>query len=386
MSGWKENKYIKISLCAFGVIAASLVLVVFVLHLDDVLNWLGFLMGVLSPFIWGFCFAYVLNYPYKLLQKGLSRKTKKGKHLPQKAVKVISMILTYVIFFAVASLFFYLVIPQVANAISEFIKLLPGYIETASDSAQRLAYKYLRRYELSYQDVFDTVTELGKQLAAEFNLNDMLGKTVAVILNASTGLKNALLGLVVSIYFLWDKERFAYSFKRVAYALMPEKYADKTIDVMRFTDKTFGGFLIAKIVDSTIIGILNYIFMAIMNMEYAILISVIVGVTNIIPFFGPFIGAIPSALLLLLVHPWHALLFVIFIIILQQFDGNFLGPKLMGDTMGIRAVFVVFAVIVFGGLFGIVGMFIGVPMFVVLYTLFSEFISARLKKREIKVK
>ena len=384
MGNWKENKYFKTSLCAFGVIAASLVLVFFMLHLEEVFNFFGIFMRIVSPFIWGFAFAYVLNYPYKLFLNLFSKKTKKGKSLAPTPCKVISLISTYIVFLAVLSLLFYLVIPQVVTAISEFIQLVPGYADIASQNVEEFAFKYLRRYNLSYKDVFDTIKEVGKQLAAQFNLNDMVGKTVAVILNASNGVKNALLGIIVSIYFLWDKERFVDNFKRLSYALLPKKASDRLIEIMRFTDKTFGGFLVAKIVDSAIIGVLNYIFMLIMGMPYAVLISVIVGVTNIIPFFGPFIGAIPSALLLLLVSPWQALLFVIFIIILQQFDGNFLGPKLMGETMGVRAVFVVFAVIVFGGLFGVVGMFIGVPLFVVLYTLFSDFVTARLKEKEIK--
>lgn len=384
MGNWKENKYFKTSLCAFGVIAASLVLVFFMLHLDEVFNFFGIFMRIVSPFIWGFALAYVLNYPYKLFLKLFSKKTKKGKSLAPTPCKVISLISTYIVFLAVLSLLFYLVIPQVVTAISEFIQLVPGYADIASQKVEEFAFKYLRRYNLSYKDVFDTIKEVGKQLAAQFNLNDMVGKTVAVILNASNGVKNALLGIIVSIYFLWDKERFVDNFKRLSYALLPKKASDRLIEIMRFTDKTFGGFLVAKIVDSAIIGVLNYIFMLIMGMPYAVLISVIIGVTNIIPFFGPFIGAIPSALLLLLVSPWQALLFVIFIIILQQFDGNFLGPRLMGETMGVRAVFVVFAVIVFGGLFGVVGMFIGVPLFVVLYTLFSDFVTAKLKEKEIK--
>lgn len=384
MGNWKENKYFKTSLCAFGVIAASLVLVFFMLHLEEVFNFFGIFMRIVSPFIWGFAFAYVLNYPYKLFLKLFSKKTKKGKSLAPTPCKVISLISTYIVFLAVLSLLFYLVIPQVVTAISEFIQLVPGYADIASQNVEEFAFKYLRRYNLSYKDVFDTIKEVGKQLAAQFNLNDMVGKTVAVILNASNGVKNALLGIIVSIYFLWDKERFVDNFKRLSYALLPKKASDRLIEIMRFTDKTFGGFLVAKIVDSAIIGALNYIFMIIMGMPYAVLISVIVGVTNIIPFFGPFIGAVPSALLLLLVSPWQALLFVIFIIVLQQFDGNFLGPRLMGETMGVRAVFVVFAVIVFGGLFGVVGMFIGVPLFVVIYTLFSDFITARLKEKEIK--
>ena len=173
--------------------------------------------------------------------------------------------------------------------------------------------------------------------------------------------------------------------KKIVYSSFGQKKGDRILEVLRFTDNTFGGYIIAKVIDSLIIGFICYIAMIILRLDYAVLISVIVGITNVIPFFGPFIGAIPSILLLLASNPWQALIFTILILVIQQFDGNVLGPRLLGDSTGIRAVYVVFAVIVGGGLFGIVGMFIGVPLFAVIYTLLAENINEKIKQKNIKI-
>ena len=302
------------------------------------------------------------------------------------AKKAVSIILVYVAFIAILVLFFYAVAPQIVTAISDFIKNVPSYMESLSINVQAFLYKYLEKYDLSMNDIFSILDQQGKLFSQSFDLNKILNRTVSILLTTSVKLKNIFLGLIVSVYFLLDKERFKISCKKLLYATFSVEKSDEILEILRFTDKTFGGFLIVKIVDSTIIAVLNYIFMSVMRMEYAVLISVLVGVTNIIPFLGPFIGAIPSIFLLLLINPWQALIFTIFIIILQQFEANFLEPKLMGNTMGIRAVFVVFAVIVFGGLFGVVGMFVGVPVFVVLYKLFSESVARRLKEKNVKIK
>ncbi|MBQ7039415.1 MAG: AI-2E family transporter [Clostridia bacterium] len=387
MQNWKENRYMKISVYAFLVVAASIVLLMLTQNVSKVMGWVSLFFDIVSPFIWGFAFAYILNYPYKLVLKGLDNIPKIGKKI-SKGIKVAAaLIIVYAVSIAILVLFFYAVVPQIVTAISDFLHVLPTYIDELELWFQGFMYKYLDKFGLSIDDIYEILNQAGERISGEFDYATMFTKIVDIVLETSVKLKNIFLGLVVSIYFLLDKDKFRISCKKLLYAVVPTREkADEIVKILAFTDKTFGGFFIAKVVDSTIIGIMCYIFMAIMKMEYAVVISVLVGVTNIIPFFGPFIGAIPSILLLLLVNPWHSLIFGIFIIILQQFDGNFLGPKLMGDTMGIRAVFVVFAVIVFGGLFGFIGMFIGVPVFVVLYRLFAESVAKRLKAKNIEVK
>lgn len=385
MQNLKDNRYFKISLYAFGVIAASVILLMIIQNFKQVSSYIASVLDIISPFIWGFAFAYILNYPYKWLLKLTDKLKFKKIELTPTAKKIVSIIVTYVAFIALMALFFYIAVPQIVTALSDFIEILPAYMENLSISVQAFLYKYLTKFGLSIDDIFQILTEFGEKVSAEFNMRALFGNVIDLVLSLSVKLKNIFLGLIVSIYFLLDKDRFRINLKKVLYATVPKDIGDGFISILSFTDKTFGGFFVAKVADSAIIGILNYLFMVVMGMEYAILISVIIGITNIIPFFGPFIGAIPSVFLLLLVRPWHALIFTIFIIVLQQFDGNFLGPKLMGDTMGIRAVFVVFAVIFFGGLFGFLGMFVGVPMFVVIYRLLADAVTKRLKEKNIDI-
>ena len=386
MQNWKENRYMRISVYAFFVVAASIVLLMLAQNVTKVMGWVSLFFDIISPFIWGFAFAYILNYPYTWLREILDKIPKIGSKMSRSLKAAIALILVYAVFIALVVLFFYAVVPQIVTAISDFVRILPSYIEDFNVWFQGFMYKYLERFDLSMDNIYDILTQAGERISGEFDFATVFNHAVDIVLTASVKLKNIFLGLIVSIYFLLDKNRFRISCTKLLYAVCSEEKAEDIMEILRFTDKTFGGFFIAKVVDSAIIGVLCYLFMAVMKMEYSVVISVIVGVTNIIPFFGPFIGAIPSVLLLLLVNPWHALIFGIFIIILQQFDGNFLGPKLMGDSMGIRAVFVVFAVIVFGGLFGFIGMFIGVPVFVVLYRLFSQSVSKRLKAKNIVIK
>lgn len=386
MQNWKENRYMRISVYAFFVVAASIVLLMLAQNVTKVMSWVSLFFDIISPFIWGFAFAYILNYPYTWLREMLDKIPKIGSKMSRSFKAAIAIILVYAAFIALVVLFFYAVVPQIVTAISDFVRILPTYIEDFNVWFQGFMYKYLERFDLSMDNIYDILTQAGERISGEFDFASVLTRAIDILLATSVKLKNIFLGLIVSIYFLLDKNKFRISCTKLLYAVCSEEKADDIAEILRFTDKTFGGFFIAKVVDSAIIGALCYLFMAVMKMEYAIVISVLVGVTNIIPFFGPFIGAIPSVILLLLVNPWHALIFGIFVIILQQFDGNFLGPKLMGDTMGIRAVFVVFAVIVFGGLFGFIGMFIGVPVFVVLYRLFSQAVAKRLKAKNIVIK
>jgi predicted PurR-regulated permease PerM len=194
---------------------------------------------------------------------------------------------------------------------------------------------------------------------------------------------NLVIGIIISFYLLGSKEKYAAQAKKIVYAFFSLETANRFISNTRFANKTFGGFFVGKIIDSIIIGILCFICTSIMGTPFCVLISVIVGVTNIIPFFGPFIGAIPGAILILTVDPMQALYFVIFIFILQQFDGNILGPAILGQSTGLGSIWVLFSILIFGDLFGFVGMIIGVPTFAVIYYLISKYVFKKLKEREM---
>ena len=203
--------------------------------------------------------------------------------------------------------------------------------------------------------------------------------------NLTTGLTNLVLGIIISVYFLVGKERFFAQIKKFLYALLPKDLVGRLIDITHTSNRIFSGFISGKILDSLIIGILCFVGMSIFRMPMAMLVSVIVGVTNIIPYFGPFIGAIPSALIVFLVDPIKALWFVVFVVCLQQFDGNILGPRILGDSIGMPAFWVVFSILLFGGYLGVLGMFIGVPTFAVIYSIFKLWTEGRLSRKNLPV-
>lgn len=212
-------------------------------------------------------------------------------------------------------------------------------------------------------------------------------KTVSLsMLSFAKAVWNLVIGLIISIYLLASKERFVSQGKKLLYAFWDTRQANVIMEDFRLIDSTFGGFISGKILDSAIIGVLCFVVVSIMKMPYPMLISVIVGVTNIIPFFGPFIGAVPCALLILMVNPMQCLYFIIFIWILQQFDGNFLGPKILGDSTGLSGFWIIFSITIFSGLMGVPGMILGVPIFAVFYALIKRYVNRSLQKRACPIK
>ena len=206
------------------------------------------------------------------------------------------------------------------------------------------------------------------------------------VINVIAWLKNVLIGVIVMLYLLNMKELLCAQAKKIVYGVFPVTVANNVIERFRFIHQIFGGFIIGKLIDSLIIGILTFMVMSFLQMPYTLLISVIIGVTNVIPFFGPFIGAIPSALLLLLVSPKQCIWFLVMILVIQQFDGNILGPKILGNTTGLSSFWVLFSILFFGGLLGPLGMIIGVPLFAVIYRLVADFIEGNLKRKKLSEK
>ena len=214
-------------------------------------------------------------------------------------------------------------------------------------------------------------------------ISEVSTSLIGSVVDLLVWLFNFIIGIIISIYLLSSKELFCAQAKKITYALLREERANNLINNMRFANKTFGGFLIGKILDSFIIGILCFIGTSVLKIPYALLISVIVGVTNIIPFFGPYLGAIPCALILIMINPIKCVVFLIFVLVLQQFDGNVLGPKILGNSTGLSSFWVIFSITVFGGLFGVLGMFVGVPVFAVIYAAIKTFVSQRLVKKNL---
>ena len=291
------------------------------------------------------------------------------------------MFLFWIIIYALLMM----VLPQLIRSIMSIIYSFPYYIKVI----EKWLNSFVEHGWKLNPEMLDMINQYSVK-AQEYLTTDILPQMQDMLKNVSAGIfdilifmKNFLIGAIVALYVLADKEKFVAKSKMMVYAILPHKWANMLIRVMRFTDKTFGGFIYGKLLDSAIIGVLCYIGMSLLNMPYTVLISVIVGVTNVIPFFGPYIGAIPCILLILVVDPIKGLYFAIFILLLQQFDGNILGPKILGDSTGLSSFLVIVAILIGGGIFGIPGMIIGVPVFAVLYAALGRLVHISLIYKQV---
>lgn len=364
-----------------GILAAYFILI----NLKRVSGIFSSVSGILRPFIIAAIFAYIVNGPMMFFERLFGRLTDKKKPRPV-LKRVLAIIAAWVASLAVLVLFFVIIVPDVKISITTLINNLPSYFESLKAFIVALAEKY--QLDISYLNSFmnfqvtaDGIMEiidkysdaLIPQLANIANISVQIGSFIA----------DVIIAIIISVYLLFSKETLIAQLKKVLYALFNRKLADVSVRVARETHRTFSGFINGKLLDSLIIGILCFIGMSILKFEYALLISFIVGVTNVIPFFGPMFGAVPSVLLLLMIDPWHALWFAVFIFALQQLDGNVIGPKILGDSTGLPALWVMFAILVGGALWGVAGMFVGVPLFAVIYRFSKEIFENLLKKKNM---
>lgn len=361
-----------------GVISGTFLLLVFFLlfNFGKVSNEFKRLLDVLMPFISGFAIAFVLSPVVTMFEKRLP------KTMKSKSKRKISVLLAMIIFFAVFATFLIILIPQLADSVKTLAALFNFYY---SDMDNIL--KYLI-------DTFGLTTDFIQMFAAMFqNITDSIVTYVTnylpYIIDSSFSFLmktfNMAVGIVIAVYILLDRERFYKQIKKVMYACFPTAKVDYVVDVTHLSSHLFKRFILGKMLDSFIIGILCFIGMNIMGIEYSLLISFIIGMTNMIPVFGPFIGAIPAIIILLLINPMNALWFAVFVLALQQFDGNILGPYILGDSMGLPSFWIMFAIIVGGGFFGILGMFLGVPLFAVIYFIIKTAVGKRLVEKGINL-
>ena len=332
----------------------------------------------LSPFIYGLAIAFLLNPLRKIIEYSWLEKTS----LKQRTKKIIASFGALFIGIIMLFVFFSILIPQMISSIQTFLSSFEGYVDTVRnffDSNNFLSEDLLK--------TLNPVIDKGASMLGDWvsNLASSLNAILMYSVIFAKGVMNFLIGMIIALYILLDEPKLKRQIKKVLYALLPEKTTEKIIKTSRLTINTFNSFIAGKAVDSLIIGILCYIILSFMNMPYTPLISVLVGVTNMIPVFGPFLGAVPSILILLLVDPFKALEFAIFILILQQVDGNIIGPRILGGAVGLPTLYVMFAIIIGGALFGIFGMFIGVPVFSVIFVLVRDFIHQQLEKKKITV-
>ena len=382
-----DKKYLYWGVTAFCVIACAILFYMALSYLDVVGKAFKGLMQILSPFIWGLVITYLLNPLVQTLHKKTflplcSRLYAKNKKADgSKLARGLAVFFSELFMLAIITGLFFLIIPQLYSSIETIIVNSPAYIETLTNWATKTLSDFPEVRSYVTQLLGDVNQDLMSWLQTTVlpGLGSLLSNVGTGVKYVVTAVYNLVIGIIVSVYILSDIETFVANAKRILYSILSPEAAKKLLDVLDFADRTFVSFLNGKLLDSAIIGLICYIVCVILSMPYALLVSVIVGVTNIIPFFGPFIGAVPSAIVILMVSPVKCLIFIIFIIILQQVDGNIIGPKILGSTVGINGFWVMFSIILGAGLFGFWGMVLGVPVFVVIYTIINNCIDKKLK-------
>ena len=379
-----NKKYTTIAIYAFLVIIACIAFFAVLQNLKGFNTYTSYVFALLIPFIYGFAIAYILNPILRIFDDKLLPLIFKARLKP-KGRRVISIILTYLMAALILSVLFSFIIPEVVASLSGIVSRFPEYLKTAENWIVEV-FTAVEAWGIDDVNITKVVQTVVKSFDIMLeNIFSFIQNSLPLLLSTTRqladGVLNIILGIIISVYLLMSKEKFFAQIKKLLYAILPTKAVERSIYIAHKSHATFSGFINGKLLDSLIIGIICFIGMTLLGMPNVMLISVIVGVTNIIPYFGPFIGAIPGALIILMTQPEKTIWFLVFILLLQQFDGNILGPKILGETTGITAFWVIFAIIVFSGLLGVLGMFIGVPLFAVIYTLSCEYINSRLQKK-----
>ena len=372
----------------FLVVAASIVFYFALLRLTNLSELVKRVVGVLQPVIYGCVIAYLLNPIVKKVDKyvlPILERNMKSKESAEKFSRGLGVLTAVLVLIFLIVALCNLLIPELYYSVRNMIFTLPGQLNNLVWQLNEIA-----TGDSTTSAFLKTAVEEGTYMLETWLKTDLLTKTNELMSNLTVGVINVisavfdfLIGLIVSIYILFSKETFTSQCKKGVYALFNPHRANMILHFTTKSNEIFGGFVIGKIIDSAIIGVLCFFGLTILKMPYTVLISVIVGVTNVIPFFGPYIGAVPSTILIMLNNPMQGLYFIIFILVLQQFDGNILGPKILGESTGLSSFMVILAILVGGGLFGIVGMFVGVPVCAVLYALLWNTIKKSLARRHL---
>lgn len=395
MKKYFNNKYVKWGLTGFSVIASGLLFCYFVFYADELFQNLKVLSKIAMPVTMGLVIAYLLTPSVNFLEQKIlfpiCRKFKiKEKKMPKKLIRGISIALTMVLVFFVFYALIAMLISQIVPSIQSIVNNFDGYVRNVT--------KWMNELPVENEELYGYLMTLFAKMTVELEnwLKDtanVLGRSGEIIKSLSISLLgflsttwNMIIGFIISIYVLANKEVFVSQAKKIIYALFDTTHANCILDSMKYTHRVFGGYISGKILDSLLVGVVCFIGTSIMKTPYAALVSVIVGITNIIPFFGPYLGAIPSAILILIVdltNPLNAVYFLLFILVLQQVDGNFIEPMIVGDSTGLSGFWVIFSIIIFGGIFGIPGMILGVPVFALAYSAIKGLVNSALRKKNM---
>lgn len=373
----KDYNYFKIFLSVFTAISCSIVVYFLFSKFNYISAFFAKLLKILMPVIIGIVFAYLLNPIISKIEKYFEKYEKINSK--KKLARVLGIIVTYLILVLLVVILVRFFIPSLLDSLNIMIKSIPKYFENIFDYIKGVCAKY--NINSHFIDVYraDINTKIKDSVVP--NIDVIINNLATGITSVIRTIINLVVSVIISVYLIYDKEEFAQGIDNILKAYCNTKTQSKIEESFNYFHRVFGGFMVAKLIDSLIIGVITFVLLTIFKIPYALLISFVVCITNVIPFFGPFIGAIPSIVLLLLVNPTKALVFGIIILIIQQFDGNILGPKLIGDKIGIKSFWVLFAILLFGGLFGFVGMILAVPLFACIRQLIKTDMNERLEEK-----
>ena len=361
--------------------ASGILIVLFAVlinHISVIGRILTMVIRAVSPFLYGLLFTFIMLPLRKLVENDLLKNAK----MEQKTKRIIAVAAAMVVFLLVLVTFFVVLIPQLFDSIRTFVDSIGGYVRTIQKMIAGL-----ETYDESLANYLEKLVTNGSKALSDW-LTGAQGGMAQILnysLNVAKGIMDFFIGMIISMYLLYDEEKFKKQIKMVMFGYLNEKTAADMLHLMRLTKNTFNRFIFGKFIDSLIIGFICYFSCLILRIPYPLLIAFVVGITNMIPVFGPFIGAIPLVFILLIINPIKSLEFAVFILVLQQIDGNIIGPKILGGAVGLPTLWVMFAIIAGGALFNIVGMFIGVPVFSVIYELAEERVHNNLKAKNIDV-
>lgn len=378
------KRYLKIGITGAAILASGILCAFVLFKMPVIISVLKGITEILKPFLYGVVFAYLLAPLCNKIEEKLFQIFPKAKTKVRRFICFIAIVISLCVAIAVIWLIIMMIIPQVWDSVMKIIQMVPQKLIVVNNWIEHM---FENQPELqAYFEEFSSQAE--SNIDSLLNV-DTIQKVQSIINSLSVQLfgvlgvvKNIFLGLLISAYLLGSRKLFGAQAGLILHGVFSDKWAKIIEEEIRYTDKMFNGFLVGKIIDSAIIGLLCFAGTSIMGFEAPAFISVIIGITNIIPFFGPFIGAIPCGLLLLLENPMHCLYFIIFIFVLQQLDGNVIGPKILGNTTGVSSFWVLFAILLFGGMWGVVGMVIGVPLFAVIYDIIRKLVYRGLRKHK----
>ncbi len=388
------KKYSVIAFIVFLTFCCCILFFFFIYRYHGFAEYWQKLMGILQPIIMGFITAYLLNPVMVFLEKHLLKFLKprvKGERKAKKMARVIGTVGALAFLLLIIFLLLYMMVPELIKSIQNMMVNLPSEFNDFSDWVDEFMAEDSQLANWLATLGIDLIS-IGEYLEKIFQnqILPQLKTYMTYVASFTTGVISAfrmffnfVIGLVIALYLLVGKETFIGQGKKILYAVLPAKAGNNALRLLRVSHQLFGGFISGKIVDSAIIGVICYVGLIILKIPYSLLVAAIVGVTNVVPFFGPFIGAVPSFILIALAEPMKGLYFLVFVLALQQVDGNIIGPKILGDSTGLSSFWVIFAILVGGGLFGFMGMLFGVPTFAVIYWLIREIVAYTLRKRRL---